>query len=107
MIFARLFNAGNLEKMLLISEDDLKYWIGVEIKAILDDYFNKREQNLEQAPEEFVSRKIVADTFEISLMTLYDWTKRGLPVHKQRRRVYYLMSEVREYIRLNKSHLKF
>ncbi|MBS1754128.1 MAG: DUF1016 family protein, partial [Bacteroidetes bacterium] len=38
----------------------------------------------------------------ISLVTLTDWIKRGLPSHKQRGRVYFDKEEVLEYIREKK-----
>ena len=38
----------------------------------------------------------------ISLVTLTDWMKRGLPFHRQRGRVYFIRSEVVEYIKTKK-----
>ncbi len=43
-----------------------------------------------------INRKEVAKLLQISLVTLTDWTKRGLPFHKQRGRVYFIKSEVLE-----------
>jgi len=35
----------------------------------------------------------------ISLVTLTDWVKRGLPRHKQRGRVYFMKSEILDYLK--------
>ena len=45
----------------------------------------------------------MAKILRISLVTLTDWMKRGLPCHKQRGRVYFMKSEVVEYIQKNRS----
>jgi len=50
-----------------------------------------------------VMRKEVARLLKVSLVTLTDWMKRGLPFHKQRGRVYFVKSEVLDYIRENSS----
>ena len=47
-------------------------------------------------------RKEIAGIFRISLVTLHDWMKRGLPSHKQRGRVYFLRSEVIAYVKQNR-----
>ncbi|MBC7689109.1 MAG: helix-turn-helix domain-containing protein [Aquabacterium sp.] len=55
-----------------------------------------------------LNRIEVADFLRVSLVTLTDWMKRGLPFHKQRGRVYFMKSEVLSYIKENKmSKLKF
>ncbi|WP_406603628.1 helix-turn-helix domain-containing protein [Niabella agricola] len=41
--------------------------------------------------------------FRISLVTLHDWMKRGLPFHKQGGRVYFIRSEVLEYVKQKKN----
>lgn len=51
--------------------------------------------------EPLLQRKELAARLHISLVTLNDWVKRGLPSHKQRGRVYFLYSEVLEYLRKN------
>ena len=52
--------------------------------------------------EPLLQRKEIAAKLKISLVTLHDWMNRGLPSHKQRGRVYFLYSEVMEYIKKNK-----
>lgn len=58
----------------------------------------------EEKIEPFLRRKEVAERLHISLVTLNDWVKRGLPSHKQRGKVYFLASEVMEYIK--NAHLR-
>ena len=53
--------------------------------------------------EQFLHRKEVARMLRISLVTLTDWVKRGLPCHKYRGKVYFLISEVMTYITLAKT----
>jgi predicted site-specific integrase-resolvase len=52
--------------------------------------------------ESLLQRKEIAKMMRISLVTLNDWVKRGLPSHKQRGKVYILHSEVMKYIKQNK-----
>lgn len=52
---------------------------------------------------DLINRKEIAKMLQVSLVTLTDWMKRGLPFHKQRGRVCFIKSEVLEYIRKNKS----
>ena len=55
-----------------------------------------------------LNRKEIAKFLRISLPTLTDWIKRGLPSHKQRGRVYFDKTEVIQYIKENKMwQLKF
>ncbi|MGN7787363.1 helix-turn-helix domain-containing protein [Niabella sp. 22666] len=52
-----------------------------------------------------MNRKEIAGMFRISLVTLREWRKGGLPSHKQGGRVYFLRSEVREYVRQKKGRM--
>jgi helix-turn-helix protein len=82
-------------------EKDFKQWI----KESLKEYFEgsvpmqKDEENVEPLH----TRKEIAKFLKISLVTLHDWMKRGLPFHKKRGRVYFIRSEVIEYIKTNKT----
>jgi hypothetical protein len=49
--------------------------------------------------EVLLSRKEVARRLSISLVTLNDWVKRGLPSHKLRGKVYFIDSEIMGYIK--------
>lgn len=78
-------------------EEDFRRWVKEAVKEQL--------MELTTIPEEMgnddklISRKEVAQMLDISLVTLTDWVKRGLPCHKQRGRVYFLKSEVLDYLK--------
>ncbi|OJY89400.1 MAG: hypothetical protein BGP13_02795 [Sphingobacteriales bacterium 40-81] len=72
------------------------------IRETLEDYFNQVKTNsLQQLFAELLSsRKEIAKHLDnISLVNLHAWVKEGLPYHKQGGRVYFLKSEVIEYIK--------
>lgn len=79
------------------TEDDFKRWIKEAVKECLQEI----QINLLSAPgeEKLLSRKEIAKRLGISLVTLTDWVKRGLPAHKNGARVYFLYSEVIAYLR--------
>jgi len=88
-----------METIYIPNENDFRRWI----KEAIQDSF---EKNAPKSPppegqEPLLSRKEVAGIFRISLVTLHDWMNRGLPCHKQRGRVYFIRSEVIEYVKRN------
>lgn len=89
------------------TEAEFKKWI----KEAVAEYFEERKtkEPVQPAEEEpLISRKEIANRLRISLVTLNDWKRRGLPAYKQRGRVYFLYSEVMEYIkRKNLRQVKF
>ena len=87
-----------METLFIPNEIDFKRWI----KEAVHDYFQNnlsQQASTEGNDNELISRKEVARLLQVSLVTLTDWMKRGLPHHKQRGRVYFVRSEVMEYIR--------
>ncbi len=69
----------------------------------MKEYFDEirsSDNSIMESSEPLVSRKEVSTFLDISLVTLHDWMKRGLPFHKQRGRVYFMRSEVLEYIKM-------
>lgn len=80
------------------TEIDFKKWINEALRDHLAAALAKNipADNRTELP---VSRKEMAKRLNVSLVTLTDWVKRGLPSHKIRNRVYFLYSEVMEYIR--------
>lgn len=83
------------------SEDDIRQWI----KQAVEEYLNHAlAQYIPPAPpeeEQLLCRKEIAGLLGISLVTLHDWINRGLPCHKQRGRVYFIRSEVIDYVKAN------
>lgn len=87
-----------MEILYIPSEADVKKWV----KQALVEYFESHPilpASLSANNElPFLNRKQVAGMFGISLVTLHDWMNHGLPHHKQRGRVYFVRTEVVEYV---------
>ena len=96
-----------METLYIPTENDFKKWIKEAVQECLDGAggIDSSKCNKE---EPFLNRKETARLLRISLVTLTDWMKRGLPSHKQRGRVYFMRSEVINYIKQNQiRQLKF
>jgi excisionase family DNA binding protein len=87
---------GNL---IIPEEADFRRWIREEIETVLKVSLDKITAT---EPETIYTRKEAAKLLNISLVTLTDWMKRDLPFHKQRGRVYFLRSELMEFIKSRK-----
>ena len=90
-----------METLFIPNENDFKTWIKEAVKDFLQE-FTKKELKNEQNEEDLLNRKEIAKFLRVSLPTLTDWIKRGLPSHKQRGRVYFDKTEVIQYIKENK-----
>jgi predicted DNA-binding transcriptional regulator AlpA len=86
-----------METVFIPTENDIKKWIKEAISECLENGIAKDHQE-----EELLNRNEIAKKLRISLVTLTDWVKRGLPSHKQRGRVYFVQSEVMDYIKKNR-----
>ena len=87
-----------METFFIPTENDFRKWI----KEAIFEYFNENapsDSSLEKYEESLLTRKEIAKTLGISLVTLTDWVKYGLPSHKQRGKVYFIYSEVIEHIK--------
>ncbi len=79
-------------------ENDFRRWVKEAVQECLQEYYKQApagDDNL----EDLLSREQVARILHVSLVTLTDWMKRGLPFHKQRGRVYFVRSEVMKHIK--------
>ncbi len=95
-----------MEALYIPSETDLKKWIKEAVKECFMDSLEHFKSTEEE--DKLQNRKEIAKLLNVSLPTLTDWIKRGLPSHKQRGRVYFMKSEVLNYIREKKmKQLKF
>ena len=96
-----------METVFIPTENDIKKWIKEAISEGLENGIAK-DHSVNDQEEELLSRKEIAKKLRISLVTLTDWVKRGLPSHKQRGRVHFDKTEVIKYIKENKiGQLKF
>jgi len=88
-----------MDTLFIPNENDFRRWIREAVKECLENTSVKSAQPAQPDDEPLRSRKEIAGMFDVSLVTLHDWMKRGLPFHKQRGRVYFLRSEVLEYVK--------
>jgi hypothetical protein len=84
-----------IERMTNISfpqEDDFKRWIR---EVIREELPQTSQSTGKPSPEEaLLSRQQIASELGISLVTLTDWMKKGLPFLRLNGRVYFKRSEV-------------
>ncbi len=91
-----------MDTLLIPNENDFRRWIREAVKECLENTHVTSASTDQPQEESLLTRKEIAGIFRISLVTLHDWMKRGLPSHKQRGRVYFLCSEVMEYVKMNR-----
>jgi excisionase family DNA binding protein len=88
-----------METLFIANEHDLRKWIQEAVKECLETSTTKRAGEKE---ETLASRKEISAYLGVSLVTLTDWMKKGLPFHRLNGRVYFQKSEVLEYVRTNR-----
>lgn len=88
-----------MDTLFIPNEADFRRWIRDAVKECFENTLVKSVSPDGSGEEPLLTRKEIAGIFRISLVTLHDWMKRGLPCHKQRGRVYFLRSEVLEYVK--------
>lgn len=91
-----------METFFVPTENDFKKWIKEALHEFFDEKKHKEIQ-VNKDDEPLLSRDEIAKRLNgISLVTLNSWVKKGLPSHKQEGRVFFLYSEVLEYIKKNR-----
>ncbi|HET6254715.1 MAG TPA: helix-turn-helix domain-containing protein [Puia sp.] len=88
-----------MDTLYIPNENDFRRWIKEAVQESLEKQAGKSLSTPPTEEEPLLSRKEVAAIFRISLVTLHDWMNRGLPCHKQRGRVYFIRSEVMDYVK--------
>ena len=91
-----------MEAFYVPSEVDFKRWVKEAVQEYLQVALLQTPAT-QESPHDLMNRKEAAKLLQVSLVTLTDWMKRGLPFHKQRGRVYFIKSEVLNYIRASQS----
>ena len=94
-----------MDTLFIPTENDFKTWIREAVKESLSVSEAQNEKLTNKAQEPLISRKDVGRFLGISLVTLNDWMKKGLPNHKVNGRVYFQRSEVLEYVKTNRRKL--
>ena len=94
-----------MDTLLIPTENEFKTWIREAVKEILNVPAAQNDKEAALAQEPLISRKEISRFLNISLVTLNDWMKKGLPNHKVNGRVYFQKSEVLEYVKTNRRKL--
>jgi len=90
-----------MDSFFIPNENDFRRWIREALQEFLENSSAKSARAESPHEEPLLTRKEIAGIFRISLVTLHDWMNRGLPCHKQRGRVYFIRSEVMDYVKRN------
>jgi hypothetical protein len=92
-----------MERIIVVSEVELKTSIREVIREELPNLIanSKTTGSSDEAP--LMTRVEIAKYLRISLVTLTDWVRRGLPVHRKRKRgrVLFIKAEVLVWLRQN------
>lgn len=82
------------------SEDDIKRIIREVIREELSGIVGASAKPVPVEPDTLLTRAEMAAYLRISLVTLTDWVKRGLPAHRKRKggRVLFQKSEVLRWL---------
>jgi predicted DNA-binding transcriptional regulator AlpA len=80
--------------MEIINYDALSHCIRDAVRAELQEHFKKGDSPPAQVNERLLSKKELSEELGVSLVTVTDWMKKGLPFLRLHKRVYFKMSEV-------------
>lgn len=87
-----------MDALFIPNENDFRKWVKEAVKECMDISADKAASK-DENEEPLLSRKEIAAFLGISLVTLTDWMKKGLPFHKVNGRVYFQRSEVLKYVK--------
>lgn len=80
--------------MEIINEQALNQCIRDALRAELQEHFKTGGSSRQELQERLLSKQELAAELGVSLVTLTDWMKKGLPYLRLHRRVYFKKSEV-------------
>lgn len=90
------------------TEADFRKWVKEAVKECLELMPIKAPSPSNHPDQEpLLTRKEIAHIFDVSLVTLHTWKKKGLPSYKQEGRVFFLRSEVMAYIKQKRCNTGF
>ena len=90
-----------METFFIPTENEIKRWVKEAMQEYIVEYLQK-EQPTGVQEDGLLNRKEIAKYLRVSLVTLTEWIKRGLPSHKQGGRIYFDKREVLDYIKEKK-----
>ncbi|MBT2560806.1 helix-turn-helix domain-containing protein [Pedobacter sp. ISL-68] len=85
--------------MEIINEQALSQCIRDALRAELQEHFKTGGSSRQEQEERLLSKQELSAELGVSLVTLTDWMKKGLPFLRLHRRVYFKKSEVLEIMR--------
>ncbi len=80
-------------------EEEIRKWVRESVREELKEIMSGIKESNSPHEEPLITRKEIGQYLRISLVTLSDWKKRGLPCHQKRGRVLFLKSEVLEWLK--------
>jgi len=94
--------------LIVTSEEDLRKIIAQVVREEVNLVIGHQRCGRTSSEETLLTRAEMAKFLRISLVTLTDWTHRGLPVHRKRKRgrVLFIKEEVVDWLRQN-DHFKY
>ncbi|WP_217601999.1 helix-turn-helix domain-containing protein [Chitinophaga sp. GbtcB8] len=91
-----------MQNLFFPQEEDFRRWMQESLREELATAVSQLKQEPRPEDEPLLSRRQIAEILDISLVTLTDWMKKGFPYLRQEGRVYFLKSEVMQYMRHKK-----
>lgn len=90
--------------MEIINEQALSQCIRDAVRAELQQHFKTGDSSKQEQEERLLSKREMADELGVSLVTLTDWMKKGLPFLRLHRRVYFKKSEMLKIMQQDITH---
>ena len=95
-----------MTKLVVIEFDELKNFTRQVIQEEFKNAFSPKADQMSGGDERLLSRAQMAKELDISLVTLNQWQKDGLPYRRLHRRLYFVKSEVLNYMYTNQKSKK-
>jgi excisionase family DNA binding protein len=93
----------NMANLNIPQEEDIKKWVREVVRDELGILVPLIKNCSKLGDEPFLTRDEIAAYLRISLVTLSDWIKRGLPAHRKRKRgrVLFIKEELLRWVKEN------
>ena len=95
-----------METIVVTTEAEIRKWVKEAVRESLETA-KPKEVLVTNEQEALLDTKAIVEKLGICEATLRHWRKLGLPFHKQNHKVYFLYSEVMEYIAQKKPKKKY
>jgi hypothetical protein len=99
-------NKCAMTKLVVIEFDEFKNFTRQVIQEEFKNAFNPKVDQVSTSDERLLSRAQMAKELNVSLVTLHQWQKDGLPYRRLHRRIYFVKSEVLNYMYTNQKSKK-